>query len=658
VSSNIKYRPDIDGLRAIAVSVVVFFHAGITSLAGGFVGVDVFFVISGFLITTLLVKEAQNTGTISLSNFYARRIRRLMPAGLFVVLSVLLVGLFIFPADVTRQNLALSAIASTAFVSNFYFWRTTGYFAPNAEDIPLLHTWTLSVEEQFYVFWPILIIAILWASRKFKWDFRLILSLSFLGVCLVSFALAQWMLGTRPSAAFYLVISRAFELGAGALLALYLPDFNSENKVFGTGLSLCGLVAIIYAVLVFDERTLWPGPSSLIVVFGTIALLAGGKINTSGLVSRFLSTSPITFMGKMSYSWYLWHWPLLVFLNYVTFGEAALSQKMIAVALSLGLAIFSYYIVEKPIRFARTGAFSHIKGSLIGGSAMILGTIVVAFGVLTYSQGELKNSDVLQSAKLAQTKTFPMRAECVHYQTIFSGLDDWQKCLLPQTAPPPKDKGVIVFGDSHSIVMRALFDDLSKKANIGPFLLRAKAGCRPFDGAYNMIVNGSEILRQSCVSFTKAVQDEFQELSQKGFREVLLISRWPPSGTTGAKTELWIDELGHTIARAQAAGLKVNILSGVPLMHRHVPKCIARKLGNACDTPREIAELIYNAQMEGLRRVSEVSEAKIIDLFNILCDDVSCKARLDDGTLLYRDDNHLSYEGMRYIYPYFAQKLR
>jgi len=645
MSGQLKYRPDIDGIRAIAVSIVVLFHAGLPHFDGGFIGVDIFFVISGFLITSLLVKEVEATGTISVSNFYARRVRRLMPAGLFVIITVLLIGFFLYPADGDRQALSHSAIAATLFISNFYFWRTTGYFQASAEDTPLLHTWTLSVEEQFYVFWPLLILIVLWGARRFRLDFRLCLLVSFSAVCLVSFALAQWMLSTRPSAAFYLVIARSFELGAGAVLALYTARLGGNDNQWGKlggVLSIVGVVAIIFAVLGFNGTTPWPGPLSLIVVAATLALLAGGRMAPQSGVSRLLSILPMVFIGKISYSWYLWHWPFLVFLHYAQFGLVQISQKLIALTASLLVAIFSYYIVEQPIRHAKSGLFSSIKGSLVGGLLMIFAVSALGVGFYAHADKELKGSPKLLASVVAKKRVNLVHVNCSHFQAQFTNIAPWNDCLIRSQSSAMQTK-VVVMGDSHALVMQPAFKYLAENKDI-EFALRTKAGCRPFRGKYMLVVPETPAIRRACEGFYAAVMSELGELKSEGYEQLWLISRWPPAGTPDAVPSLWKDEFSKTVQMAKQAGLEVVIFSGPPQFEHAVPRCVSRLSSAECALTRVKADIIQNQQMQVLSAIAEREEVEVFDVFNELCDASNCFVS-KSGAVLYKDNNHLSIDG-------------
>ena len=308
-----RYRPEIDGLRAVAVVLVVLYHVGVPGITGGFVGVDVFFVISGYLITSLLVLEAETRGRISLSSFYARRIRRLFPALMVVVLATLLLGaIWLLPVFSEQTDLAKSAIATAFYVSNVYFWLFTGdYFGAPAALEPLLHTWTLAVEEQFYLFWPLLIIGALRLGRIRQTDLKRDLLKAVAVLFVISFVIGVWQTAASPRAAFYLMPARAWEFAVGGIVALILPREKRSAPTGAGWLSAVGLLVIIGSAVYLDDKAPFPGFNALMPTLGACAVIAGGALNQKSLAVRFLTTRPMVLIGLWSYSWYLWHWPLL-----------------------------------------------------------------------------------------------------------------------------------------------------------------------------------------------------------------------------------------------------------------------------------------------------------------------------------------------------------
>ena len=358
------YRPHVDGLRAIAVLAVVFFHAGFESFGGGFVGVDVFFVISGFLITKMIVVQEHR---FSLIRFYERRARRILPALVIVVVFCSVVAYVLFmPKEFAAFG---KSVAATALLSsNMLFWSETGYFDAPPELKPLLHTWSVAVEEQFYLLYPLLLIL----CRRYLGG-RWILLL--LPACLLSFAASIWMTRRTPEAAFYLAPSRAWEFLLGCLLAVEaIPRLS--NRLWREGLSLFGIALIAWSVFTFSQYMLFPGLNALVPCLGAAILIAvAGDKDT--VVGRILASGPLVFIGLISYSLYLWHWPIFVFARYIVMDQLSLQTQIILLLITLPLSYFSWRYVEQPVR----------RGLYWRGRRLFIGSVVTAltavcFGVL------------------------------------------------------------------------------------------------------------------------------------------------------------------------------------------------------------------------------------------------------------------------------------
>ena len=340
---DFRYRPEIDGLRAIAVMAVVLFHAGL-GVSGGFIGVDVFFVISGFLITSLIIKDLE-AGKFTLANFWERRARRIIPAAVVLVFVVLAAGWFLLlPSDYAA--LGKSAAWHAAFAANIYFWRNTNYFASAAEEQPLLHTWSLAVEEQFYLIVPLLLLALF----RFPY-FRsrgLLLALFLIGFAF-SLALSIVVVPRMPAVAFYLLPTRAWELLAGSIIAI-LPA-ASLSRIWREILCGIALITIVVPCFIYTKETPFPGLAALPPCLGTALFIwASGPASTSIQNSTFniqnlLAARPVVFIGLISYSLYLWHWPLFAFSTYWALDPLSLPYRLCLVAASFVLAILSWRFV-------------------------------------------------------------------------------------------------------------------------------------------------------------------------------------------------------------------------------------------------------------------------------------------------------------------------
>jgi len=336
--SKSKYRPEIDGLRALAVLAVVLYHLGL-GLPGGFIGVDVFFVISGFLITGILRREMEN-GTFSLAEFWERRVRRIFPAIFVVVIATLVAGYrFLLPNELV--SLGESSVAQALLVANIYFWRDAGYFTGSAELKPLLHTWSLAVEEQFYLLFPFFMLFFRNYSRK-----RLFWLMAILAS--VSFCISVYGTKHHPEATFYLLPTRAWELLLGCMLAVIPWKFEASHRRDDT-IAVTGFLAIILPIFFYDSRTSFPGVAAVPPVLGTAAIIFATASSPSVWLRKALSCRPLVFIGLISYSLYLWHWPVIVFTR-IYFGQLEWQHLLFAGALSFTLAVFSWRLVETPLR--------------------------------------------------------------------------------------------------------------------------------------------------------------------------------------------------------------------------------------------------------------------------------------------------------------------
>lgn len=335
-----KYRAEVDGLRAIAVVPVILFHAGISTFGGGFVGVDVFFVISGYLITSIIITEMDD-GLFSIAHFYERRARRILPALFFVIAVCYPVAWVVF-LSADFYDFSASVLAVATFWSNIFFWQQSGYFAPAAELQPLLHTWSLAVEEQFYILFP------LFLMLAWRWGRRAILAIMALGF-VASLGLAQWGASNSPSTAFFLLPTRAWELLIGAFAAFYL--FKREVQTpnwLNSLMSAAGLIAILYAVFFFDKNTPFPSVYALVPTVGTALVILFAQPKTP--VYWLLSSKLLVWIGLISYSLYLWHQPIFVFARYSSFESSKLHIAA-AIAATVIAALVSYTLVERPIRY-------------------------------------------------------------------------------------------------------------------------------------------------------------------------------------------------------------------------------------------------------------------------------------------------------------------
>lgn len=436
-----NYRPDIDGLRALAVLSVLLFHMGMRQLSGGFVGVDIFFVISGFLLTSIIWRELDGAA-FRFGTFFMRRVRRIAPALLVVLFATLAVGHFVL-APLHYQMLGQSSIAAILSVSNILFWSEAGYFDEAAIYKPLLHTWSLGVEEQFYLVWPFLLWLLHRMGRRFSVASLLVLSA-------ISLIAAQWVLQSRPEAAFFLMPFRFFEFGFGAVLAL-VPASVHNARIRST-LSFVGLVLVLIAVFAYREETTFPGVAAVVPSLGAALLILSGP---AAPVNRALALAPVVYVGRISYSLYLVHWPVVVYYSYRFGTPERLFETLLLTVVCMVLASGVYHAVEVPIRARRAGS----QGFVMTGRRLIrtvltsgLVTILLA-GAVSTSRGMpwRMPAELRQLADIID-RNMDERLEGIRAftcQFIPEHSDDYQDNF--ETCLPAADRNLIVLvGDSHA----------------------------------------------------------------------------------------------------------------------------------------------------------------------------------------------------------------
>jgi peptidoglycan/LPS O-acetylase OafA/YrhL len=668
------YRPDIDGLRAIAVTSVVAYHVGLPGVAGGFVGVDIFFVISGLLITRLLLDEVRTTGTIDLLGFYARRARRLLPV-FFVVLAVtsVLAALFLLPVNKELSRFGNSAVHAALYISNFYFARSGGgYFAAPTEMFPLLHTWSLAVEEQFYLIWPCILVLLTYLTPACGGRCgRHVLTILIL-IFGSSFATSWWGShgeGEEAQAAFYLIFSRAWELAIGAVLALALPAVTMPSRFLGGALSVLGLAAIIGAIATFDATVPYPGMAALLPTLGTAALIAGGTIAPRSWCTRLLASPPAVAIGLVSYGWYLWHWPLLALARAGTLGERILMRDLGIGVLALGLAWVTYRLIEQPVRSRQVwGAWS--SGKVLGVAAAV--TVLMVGSAASFRWWEhsskLDPSSRFRRLHQAARDVNPRRGLCNH-RSPFTSLVAWDACTFP---PGQRGRHIMVWGDSHGDHLMPLLEAVGPGAGLSVYQ-RSFNGCPPLLGVLPTR-NGKP--NSGCSSFNQAVLSEIRERRAHGLTGVVLSARWAvyderPSlsvheqgrrmrlikhaGDADAPLKVLEAALKHTLATLTDMGLRVVVVAPVPEQRYNAPWCLARSDAATCSVPKQEAERNRAEVLAAMSRaVGRASSVRLADPFGALCDAHLCPVERS-GAILYTDDDHLSATGARSLAPWFAE---
>ena len=634
------YRPDIDGLRALAVIGVILFHADL-GLGGGFVGVDVFFVISGFLITSLILKDIKSN-QFSLLGFWERRARRIFPALYVVTITTIgLSYLFLLPKDF--EILGGSVIGLSFFSSNIFFLKNTNsYFSGSAEQMPLLHTWSLSLEEQFYIIVPIVFL-LLFKWRQFDKLFW-VLSAGALLSLLIS------IVGTihYESASFYLLPTRAWELGAGSIIATSRPIKSYRLR---TIFSVLGILSILFSFIFYDRSSSFPGLSAVPPVLGAALIIWSGvgfgEISRLPIVLKVLSIRPLVFIGLLSYSLYLWHWPLLALNEYMVIGRDSILVKLTIVLVSFLLSIISWKYIEQPIRkkkiaCSRFSIFSlSAVGliSLVGCSAFIL----MNGGFVSKVAKEVRDTE---NRGLSEDTFFD-------YDLAAKGFPE-NKIVLGHKGHEPS---FFLWGDSHAMAISRALDLAGKEFSIGGLSVVKTSTLPILDWQTS---ESSQILyNEQILKYLTA------EEQRKTIKHVVLAGRWWLAFNQSLKNKNNIEEsLIRTITEIQSLGYSVSIFLQVPQWtdHWHTPSSFPFHYNwkifswgySDIKISDELLKKRFSSQNEMFERIREkIPNLKIIDPLPVLINADGYYYFKDNNNWIYYDDDHISANGARKLKPLF-----
>ena len=653
------YRADIDGLRALAVLPVVFYHAGIPGFTGGFVGVDVFFVISGYLMASLIVGEMER-GEFSLLRFYERRIRRIFPALFVMIAACAVMAWFVFMPN-EFVYFARSVRDAAFFISNYRFERQVGYFDIAADMKPLLHTWSLAVEEQFYIVFPLVLMLLRWlAPRR--------IALVLLVALVASLAASVWTVYRKPEAAFYLSQYRAWELLLGAMLAFNVVPKASHLLVRET-LAAVGVVLIAFAVFTYSDDTVFPGLTALVPCVGAALII---HCQTSGgPASLLLRAPPVVFVGLVSYSMYLWHWPIVVFMRYFDGPELSLVQGGLVVTASFVAAVISWRFVERPFRGRTSRIF---RAPLFAGAAAVV-TLAAVFGTYVISERGVAGRLPPAAAKL-YSATFDRsdfsKPKCfISTEGDGPSLADIRAGKLCHMGTPGSEPRFLVWGDSHAAAMAPAIDAAAKQAGVqGAFI--GQGGCPPLPD----VELTSRRVTDRCRDFNAVVLDL---INAGRIPVVFMIAYWPKyfHGSELPNQGIYFDPsvpppvddrsgpiveaLDSVLANFKQLGVKVVLVMDVPEMGRFVPEALARAVMTGAST--DIApSWSYTEKRQALARKILDSEAKkysatIVDPLPAFCNDGHCDAARG-GVSLYTDSDHITATTARSLSYLYEPILR
>jgi peptidoglycan/LPS O-acetylase OafA/YrhL len=677
--SGRRFRPDIEGLRAIAIVAVLLCHAGVPFLAGGYVGVDVFFVISGFLITGLLVRELEGSGTISLRGFYARRAKRLLPLSAVLLATVGVLSMILL-SPLRNTEVAGDIIASALYVANWHFAaQSVDYFAQGLEPSPVLHLWSLAIEEQFYVVWPGLMLVTTWFWRRRGYSVRPVLWVVLLLILAGSLAYGIVLTNDKPSFAYFSTFARAWELGLGAALALIgtvkLPRMGAA------ALGWAGVAAIVYASFVFTGDTTFPGTAALVPTLGAAALIvsgtalaatAGGVTGLKAGAGWALSLAPVRYVGRISYSWYLWHWPFIIFAAAIWGPRLSVAAGLAAVAASWVPTQLTHMLIEDPVRSAP--ALRRLPNRAI---ALGLACTVVALGVgigLRESQPSVrlaKIADVPGAAALVdqpvpqETATAlrpnPLKARAdrgrSYYEGCMVGIEgtNSNKCLYGN---PTGDRTLILFGDSHAMQYFPAVEELAE-IHGWRLIVLTKAECPPEEVEVKSMVEDREY--SQCDEWR---EETLKRIEQGNEHMTVVMSgdtEYTPFGPGGE--ELSGDEAAEameagylrTLRRIEAAGPHTVVIRDNPSSIEDVPSCVSediQHLGRCAFPRRKEWDREYD-----VRAAKASPETHLVDFIGDICPGEVCRAVIGNA-LTYRDKDHLTATFARTLEPMLESDLR
>jgi peptidoglycan/LPS O-acetylase OafA/YrhL len=660
---HLTYRADIDGLRAVAVLSVVTFHAWPTMLPSGFIGVDIFFVISGFLISSIIFK-AVDQDSFSFKDFYSRRIKRIFPALGLVFVACLSMGWFALFADEYKM-LGKHVASGAVFISNFTLLKESGYFDPAAELKPLLHLWSLGIEEQFYIVWPLLV----YAAAKL----RINLLVTTILLAVLSFGLNIGRIDAHVVQTFYSPITRIWELMLGALLA-YITLYSSEQyrlitKKFANCIAITGLVLIVMALSLLNDTKLFPGWWAALPTVGGVLLIAAGP---SAWVNRkVLASHPLVFIGLISYPLYLWHWPLLSFLRIIESSDPSPFLVFIAVLISVLLAWLTYFLVEKRIR--------HHSSSWVVIGLVIAVAISGCIGKVIQRKDGLPDRPSFANYKEYEKKLTREAAiddACLEYIQLSGEKMLFDYCRASNLKAR---KWIAIIGDSHAHVLFSGFSAEFEKRGLGTILL-ANSSCPPFLDAATGKTDTETILCSN-----KIEQILSSVAKEKNIEKILIATRGPVYITghdfgpakkifnpafqiksirkqeIDTSREIFFSSLNKTIGYIIKNDKKVAYFMENPELGMLPKNCLGRPLVFSDRSRCAVNLEAYKIRMDDYRAgVSEIkkqySDLLILDPESLFCDTKVCTGIKNDK-LLYADDNHFSDDGSRYVGANMAMQL-
>ncbi len=693
------FRKDIEGLRAVAILAVVLYHAHVGVFSGGYVGVDVFFVISGYLITDHLFKEVRERGTISFAGFYGRRIRRLLPASFLVLAATALATAALLPPLTAKADLK-DGVACALYVGNYRFaLLQTNYLTASAAPSPFQQYWSLGVEEQFYLLWPAVLVVATTAWRARRSRASRAAAAAVLGaIAISSFVFSVWLTNASQPWAFFSLPSRAWELAVGGLIALGVPAF--ERWRGRSLLGWLGLAAVGWSIVAFTPATPFPGTAALVPVLGAAAIIVAGCGARAGVgPERVLRVPPLQVIGRVSYSWYLWHWPMLILAPAVVGHTLSLPQNLVVATLSLLVAVATFVLVERPVRISkwitsksrrslRLGAV--LSGAGVAACLLAMLTLpsltgtghapVASAAVRAATKGEAAVANAASEARYATANLELVHEEqqtvAINQQVARSlGENDVPANLEPSLPDAEADEPPVfvdgcldsytdaslqpcVFGDANSSTTVVLFGDshaamwfpaLDAAANrFGWRLITwTKATCPPFPLPIISPVLGRTFTE--CDEWQQNVLNQIQAIHPalvvlgvaRHYTDIYGFTPYSP---------VWLSGMGKEVAAIRSTGAEAMVIGPVPKPPFDVPGCLSAHLtsATACTVPAGIG--LNASGIDAEQAVVTANGGTYLDTRPWFCTATTC-ATMVDNLVVYRDDNHITQTYASFLAP-------
>lgn len=655
--SERRFRPDIEGVRAVASLGVLLSHAGVTALAGGFTGVDVFYVLSGFLVTGGLLREGQKKGTIDFWNFMGRRARRLLPlATLVLVLTVIFTYRFL---GYSRGNVVAEDAKWTAlFASNWRFIQTgTDYFGAQSSVSPLQHYWTLAVEMQFYFVWPLIVLLLVKLLPGIS--LRLKLAIALVAMFIGSYAWSIYQTETAVTVAYFSTFTRVFEIAAGCLLALAVPYLAGLPAHLSPVLNWAGLALLIFSILYIEPTMPFPGWIAILPVLGACLVIAGGTIAAERGAERILNLPVMVALGKYAYGMYLWHWPMLLIAPGVIHRELTGPEKLLVVGLGAIMGIVTYHLVENPLRNVAVLKTRPAYWSLAFGALLVL----IPWGISQRYIAAHQEGPAI-GVEQAALSDYPNEEQVIAAVAAAVDVSDWpdqpprienlaysDECDVTRAATsssacvhgnPDADRTVVVYGDSHAAMWIPTLDIIGKQADWRVVQLN-KPGCIAPDFPTYSNVLGRDYTE--CIEYRDWAMGKIEELQPD---VVIVTSARSGSliavdgkGTEDGVEQAWEEGLGRTLDRITPNAGRVVVLGDMPYPSQPGIDCLSANpndVGRCTDSVEDAVLADHNA-VEA--RVAKVHGAEYVDITPWFCTDEACPAVINDLTV-HRDRMHVS----------------